>query len=199
MNTKLTNSIKGLLANFDSISTERKERLAQITGYIHSKRGKACLLNFICTHNSRRSQISQIMAMVAAKHYNITNIECFSGGTEATAFNHRAVEALQDFGFELEEKVKRGNPIFVWKEIPQVDFLSKVYNEKPNPRKDFCAIMTCSEADANCPLVLGAEKRISLPFIDPKEGDHKPDAQDYYEKAVLIIGTEILYAFSKFK
>jgi arsenate reductase len=35
--------------------------------------------------------------------------------------------------------------------------------------------MTCSEADKNCPIVLGALDRISLPYNDPKEADGTPE------------------------
>ena len=59
--------------------------------------------------------------------------------------------------------------------------------------------MTCSHADENCPVVTGMEKRISLPYNDPKDFDGTPQEAEKYSERVIEIGTEILYAFSQVK
>ena len=48
---------------------------------------KPIQLMFVCTHNSRRSHISQQRAQASAAYLNVDNVQTFSGGTEATAFN----------------------------------------------------------------------------------------------------------------
>ena len=69
------------------ISKERLEILEPIVNHISEeiKVNKRINLNFICTHNSRRSHLSQVWAQTIAKFYNINNVYCFSGGTEVTA------------------------------------------------------------------------------------------------------------------
>ena len=59
--------------------------------------------------------------------------------------------------------------------------------------------MTCSDADQNCPVVLGAEKRISLPYVDPKISDGTPEESKVYDERCLQIAIEQLYVFSKIK
>jgi len=51
---------------------------------------------------------------------------------------------------------------------------SKKYNDTANPKKDFCAVMVCSEADKSCPSVDGAELRVGMPYDDPKYFDGTP-------------------------
>jgi hypothetical protein len=41
------------------------------------------------------------------------------------------------------------------------------------------------------------EKRISLPYNDPKDFDGTPQESEKYAERVREIGTEILYAFSQ--
>ncbi|MFY7939046.1 MAG: protein-tyrosine-phosphatase, partial [Flavobacterium sp.] len=51
-----------------AVSEERKEMLDVLVEYIQSKvdLNKEIRLNFICTHNSRRSHLSQIWAQTMA-------------------------------------------------------------------------------------------------------------------------------------
>jgi arsenate reductase (thioredoxin) len=76
---------------------------------------------------------------------------------------------------------------------------SKVYSDPFNPSVGYAAVMTCSHADENCPLVIGAETRISLPFNDPKDFDGTPQEIEKYHERVLEIGREICFAFSQVK
>ena len=72
---------------FETISPERKAILLPLINFIQEKVNKKqeIRLNFICTHNSRRSHLSQVWAQTAAAHFNVKNVFCYSGGTEATA------------------------------------------------------------------------------------------------------------------
>lgn len=189
---------------FEEIPNERKIILNQLTRFIQAKKelNESIDLNFICTHNSRRSHIAQLWAQAAAAYYGIENVRCFSGGTEATAFNPRAVKALQDAGFIITKTKEGENPVYEVRytngEVPVIAF-SKTYNDPFNNTKDFAAIMTCSHADENCPLVLGASERIALTYNDPKEFDATPQETEKYTERVHQIGREIFYVFSQLK
>ncbi len=196
-------TIDKLVREFDQITDERKSAISHLKMYVAKKKqeGKKVLLNFVCTHNSRRSHISQIWAQTAAYYYGIENVETFSGGTEETAFNARAVTAMKQAGFDIATIKDDKNPVYKVKfsnHAPALTVFSKKYNDDFNPTSDFAAIMTCSHADENCPFIPGA-KRIALTYDDPKDFDGTPlEAAKYIERAYQI-GREILYAFSQVK
>ena len=204
LHNTLDKTVRSLANNFSTISPERKEILKQLTDFVQAKarNQEKIELVFICTHNSRRSHISQIWAQAAAAYYGIGNVVSYSGGTEATAFNPRAVKAMQEAGFKIDSTSEGTNPIyevsFAENADPVITF-SKKYDSASNPQKGFAAIMTCSHADENCPVVFGMEKRISLPYNDPKDFDGTPQEADKYSERVKEIGTEIFYAFSQVK
>ena len=204
MLSTLQTKIDQLITEFDQIPTERKETLKELTTFVQKKinTNEPAYLNFICTHNSRRSHLSQLWAQAAAHYYGVKNVFCFSGGTEATAFNPRAVKAMQEAGFNISITKDGENPVyevrFASDATPIVAF-SKKYDDSFNHNKDFAAIMTCSHADENCPLVLGASGRIALTYDDPKEFDGTPLEAAKYSERVHQIGREILYAFSQVK
>ncbi len=204
MLSTLQTKIDQLTKEFDQITSRRKDELQKLTVIVQNKikAGKPVYLNFICTHNSRRSHLAQLWAQAAAHHYDIKNVFCFSGGTEATAFNPRAVKAMQEAGFNITKTKENDNPVYEVRfasEAPPIIAFSKKYDDPFNHNKDFAAIMTCSNADENCPLVLGASSRISLTYDDPKEFDGTPQEEAKYKESVLRIGREILYAFSEIK
>lgn len=200
----LTNTVEKLTREFDSISAERKELLHQLVNFVEKKvkASQPVNLNFICTHNSRRSHVSQIWAQAAAHYYHVPNVFCYSGGTEATAFNPRAVKAMQEAGFSIQMTKEGENPLyevrFAEGAEPVIAF-SKKYDDPFNHNQDFAAIMTCSHADENCPLVVGASGRVALTYNDPKEFDGTPQEAAKYSERVHEIGREILYAFSQLK
>lgn len=189
---------------YDQIPLDRKNTLKQLFAFIEKKlkTREPITLNFICTHNSRRSHIAQLWAQTAAAYYGINNVSCYSGGTEATAFNPRAVKAMQDSGFTITKTKEGENPVyevhFADGAEPVIAF-SKTYDNPFNHNKDFAAIMTCSLADENCPLVAGASARIALTYDDPKEFDGTPQEADKYAERVHQIGRDIFYAFSLIK
>jgi arsenate reductase (thioredoxin) len=201
---QLQHTIEKLVSEFNQIPHERKEIIKQLTDFVSHRRksGQKILLNFICTHNSRRSHISQVWAQTAAHYYGIENVETFSGGTEATAFNPRAVAAMKNAGFEIAAQKEGNNPVYEVKfadDAPALTVFSKKYDDAFNPKKDFAAVMTCSHADENCPLVIGASGRIALTYNDPKDFDGTPQESKKYTERVHEIGREILYAFSQVK
>jgi arsenate reductase (thioredoxin) len=200
----LHSAVEKLTKEFSLIPEKRRETLRELTRYVQEKidARQPVYLNFICTHNSRRSHLSQLWAQAAAYYYGIDDVACFSGGTEATAFNPRAVKAMQEAGFDITKTKEGENPVyevhFAERADPVIAF-SKKYDDPFNHNKDFAAIMTCSHADENCPLVLGASARIALTYDDPKEFDGTPQEAAKYAERVQQIGREILYAFSQVK
>lgn len=197
-------TIQKLLTEFGQITTNRRTLLQQLTDFISAKRisNEKILLNFICTHNSRRSHISQIWAQTAAHYYGVENVETYSGGTEATAFNPRAVNAMRNAGFEIITKKNGINPVYEVRfanNAAPITVFSKKYDDAFNPAKDFAAIMTCNHADENCPLVVGASARIGLTYNDPKDFDGTSQESEKYAERVMEIGREILFAFSQAK
>ena len=190
--------------NFESISEERKIVLQPLVEYIQSKASnqQEIRLNLICTHNSRRSHLSQVWAQTAAAHYGIKNVFCYSGGTEATAMFPMAAKTLAKQGFQIKTIAEGNNPIYTIKyasnEHPIIGF-SKTYDDDFNPQSEFVAIMTCSQADGGCPFIPGAEKRIPITFEDPKAFDNTPQQAEKYEERSLQIATEIFYVFSQIK
>lgn len=199
---QIENTIASL--NLEAISNERKQILQPLIDYIQSKisENKNANLNFICTHNSRRSHLSQVWAQAAAHFYKIKNVYCYSGGTAATALFSMAAKTLEQAGFEIEVLSEGKNPVYAIKydanEHPIIGF-SKTFDHPFNPKSEFAAIMTCSQADANCPFIAGAEKRIPVKYDDPKAFDNTPQQAEKYEERSNQIAAEMFYVFSKIK
>lgn len=194
--------IDAFLDEEDTISALRKEQLQKIARHIEEKvRANVPVnLTFICTHNSRRSHMSQIWAQTAAVYYDIPKVKCFSGGTEATAFNTRSVRALRTAGFDIEQQDETKNPVYKVYFDDNKNFLngfSKKYSDASNPQKDFAAVMTCSSADKACPLVAGAIARFAIPYLDPKVADNTDNEVQKYNERCKQIATEMFYLFSR--
>lgn len=202
----LYKTIEDTLTSLDVslISAERKEILQPLIEYIQNKMNNNAVvnLNFICTHNSRRSHLSQVWAQTISQYFDIANVFCYSGGTEATALFPSAAKALESSGFKIDTLSKESNPVYVIKfsEVahPVIGF-SKTYDNSFNPSSQFAAIMTCSSADKGCPFISGAEKRIPVTFEDPKAFDNTPQQAEKYKERSLQIATELKYVFSKLK
>jgi len=190
-----------VMKEFSNISDDRKVQLKKFALFAETKikSGEEASLLFICTHNSRRSHMSQIWAQVAANYYGLKNVKTYSGGTEATAFNIRAVDALKRAGFQITKTSEDKNPIYNVRYNDTDTALyafSKKYNDAANPQSNFCAIMTCSQADKTCPLISGQSMRIALPYEDPKFFDGTPDESKMYDIRCKQIATEMFYVFS---
>ncbi|SDM47373.1 arsenate reductase [Catalinimonas alkaloidigena] len=193
-----------LPGEFSQISTERKELLHQIGDYVVTQRqaGRPAKLLYVCTHNSRRSQMGQLWALAAANYYGVGEIQTYSGGLETTAFHPNAVKALRQAGFMLAGHGQPQNPTYeahLGKGMPQVLMYSKKYDDAQNPHEEFVAIMVCSEADGSCPIVPGAEERVSLPYDDPRYYDGTDAEAAQYAATCRLIARETFYLFDYIK
>ena len=202
MNTKINEIIAQL--STENISEERKAILQPLIQFISSKLSKneEVRLNFICTHNSRRSHLSQIWAQTMAYYYQIENVFCYSGGTEATAMFPKISETLTNQGFEILKLSETENPVYAVKFAENehaVICFSKKYDDDFNPKSEFVAILTCDSADENCPIVYGAETRIPIKYEDPKKSDGTPEMNETYFNRSLEIATEMKFVFENLR
>ena len=202
MYPNLEKTIKSI--SFIEVSKERKEVLNPLVDYIQNKvnSNQDIRLNFICTHNSRRSHLSQIWAQTMAFQFAIEKVFCYSGGTEATAMFPKVAETLKNQGFEIQKLSQENNPIYEVKfdesQAPITCF-SKVYSDDFNPKSNFGAIMTCNNADEGCPIVFGAEARFPVKYNDPKAFDGTELMDEKYAERSLEIASEMYYVFSQIK
>jgi arsenate reductase len=197
--SKTIDIIKGI-----AVPNERKEVLYPLVEYIQNKvnTSEEIRLNFICTHNSRRSHLSQIWAQTMAFHFGIDTIFCYSGGTEATALFPKVAETLTHQGFQIQQLSQDQNPVYAVKfdnnQQPIIGF-SKTYFDDFNPKSNFAAIMTCSNADEGCPMVFGAEARFPIKYEDPKAFDGTEVMNEKYTERSLQIASELYFVFSQIK
>ncbi len=198
----LSNTIESIAKM--AVPNERKAVLQPLVDYLQNKvnRNDEIRLNFICTHNSRRSHLSQIWAQTMAFHFGIKNVFCYSGGTEATAMFPKVAETLVHQGFDIQQLSENENPVYAVKfdenQHPIICF-SKAYFDDFNPKSAFGAIMTCNNADEGCPLVLGAESRFPIKYDDPKAYDGTELMNVKYAERSLQIASEFFYVFSQLK
>jgi arsenate reductase len=191
-----------ILGEMDRISPERKETLNEISELISSRLelGEDANLTFICTHNSRRSHMSQLWSQTAAYYYGIDNVFAFSGGTEETACNTRTVSALRRVGFSVVSTTEGENPVYLIKysdDRPPMKTYSKLYNHNDNPQEDFIALMCCSKADRQCPIVQGASSRFAIHYVDPGECDDTSEEMAAYDDRCREIAREMFYIMSR--
>ena len=187
-----------------AVSDERKQVLQSLAEYIQNKvnTNEEIRLNFICTHNSRRSHLSQIWAQTMANFFGVKNVFCYSGGTEATAMFPKVAETLQNQGFEILKLSETENPVYAIKfdkNEHSVICFSKKYDHDFNPKSHFAAILTCDSADENCPIVFGAEARIPIKYEDPKKSDGTSEMDETYFNRSLEIATEMKFIFENCK
>src|SRR6478609_9304752 len=198
---EIENYIKDLTKRFDQIPAERKEILSSISIYVQQQlaKGKHAELIYVCTHNSRRSHFGQVWGKTAAAYYNIPNINTYSAGTEATAMNANAINALKRVGFAIHTEKEGTNPLYKVEydnTSSAIYCFSKTYKDESIPSQDLCAIMTCTEADGNCPFIPGTALRVSCPYEDPKAFDGTPQQDEQYDARCRQIALENLYLFS---
>ena len=197
---KIQKTINSLQVN--RIPDSRKETLKLLIDHIQSKVeiGQSIRINFVCTHNSRRSHLAQVWAQTAAYHFNIKNVFCYSGGTETTALFPTITGTLKKQGFQIEMLSQDENPVYAIKyadnEMPIIGF-SKTIDNELNPKSEFVAVMTCDSANEACPFVPGADLRIPITYEDPKRFDGTNIQEEKYEERSLQIASEMYYVFSK--
>ena len=181
------------------VSNKRAIVLNEIVNYINKKRSenKISKLNFICTHNSRRSQFCQFWATFFSNYYNI-RCEAYSGGTVETEVYKSVVNNIRDYGFNISFK-ECNNPIYSikFKNVNLGNYFSKFYYDFKNPKNEFAAIMTCSDAEKTCPFVEGSEIKFYLPYEDPKKYDKSKSEKNDYKKTSEKIASEMNFLFYK--
>lgn len=186
------------------LSEERKDLLLQIADtFVDEYLDREKLnLNFICTHNSRRSQLAQVWCFYAIEYFKLKNIFSFSGGTETTAFHRNTVKTLQQAGFEFNvEDFSHQNPKYLVSfkgcKNPLMAF-SKTFD---NPINDYpyIALTTCDSADKNCPFIPDAIYRFHLPYTDPKISDTSENTKETYLAVNKLIAGEMYFLFEEIK
>ena len=183
------------------VSNKRVFLINEIVNYIYKKtsENKIPKLNFICTHNSRRSQFCQFWASFFSNYYNI-KCEVYSGGTVETEVHKSVLNNISDYGFNIIFK-ECNNPTYSIKFKNQNlgNYFSKFYYNFENPKNEFAAIMTCTDAENNCPVVEGSEIKFSLPYEDPKKYDKSKNEKNEYKKTSETIASEMNYLFKTIK
>ncbi|WP_224484335.1 protein-tyrosine-phosphatase [Robertkochia aurantiaca] len=186
----------------ENISSDRKDILDEIIGSLQSllNKDKGLNLTFVCTHNSRRSHLSQVWAQTMAHYFETERVYCYSAGTESTALFPVVAETLKKQGLTIVKLSEGKNPVYSIKSGPGIKPVigfSKTLDHPYNPEKGFAAIMTCSSANESCPFVPGASARLALEYEDPKAFDGTPQQLEKYEERSKQIATELKYIFSK--
>ena len=192
-------------SEIDTIASARKGELQHLSDYVSQciSSGRQAKLTFVCTHNSRRSHLTQIWAQITAAYLGVHAVHTFSGGTEVTACNPRTVAALKRCGLRFSNHdASNANPHYIAafseSEPPMICY-SKIFNEAPNPTSNYCAIMTCSHADENCPIAMGCDLRLPIRYDDPKISDDTPAEVATYDERCAQIAREMFYAMSRVK
>lgn len=201
MNNDLQQYLEKVAPLGNQISEERKIELGRLSSFIKEQltdKGNA-QLDFICTHNSRRSHLTQIWAQIAAYHHGL-NIQCYSGGTEATRIYASTIKALEKAGIDMVKLSDSENPIYSVRyndtAAPLIAF-SKTFDHPMNPSEGYAAIMTCGHAEENCPYIPTAAARIAITYVDPKHSDGSPEESQVYGETCKLIATEMFYVMSQ--
>ena len=196
--------LKSIKDNLDKDPTDRHQEYIQLLSkwiFTETKKGKKVHLNFICTHNSRRSQFAQVWCHVVQKWLGIDVAESYSGGTEVTACNERTIKALKRAGLSS-ESTGSDNPHYIINDTEldlNLSLWSKVFDDPANSSERFAAVMTCDHADQNCPYIPGAAIRIPLTYTDPKYADGTEEEDLAYDRTCAIIATDMIRLFSLVK
>lgn len=199
---KLQPYVHEVAAEVNLVPAERHAVLDAVVAQIRAQlaAGKTADLTFICTHNSRRSHMSQIWAQTAAYYYGLDKIRAFSGGTQATECNCRTITAMRTAGFTIEDATTNTyNPIYLVRYAenrPPIRAYSKLYNADGNPAQNYIALMTCSAADKSCPVVEGSIARFAIHYVDPRLCDDTPTETIAYNERCREIAREMFYIMS---
>jgi len=194
--------VQEVAAELHLVPSARKPVLDKIAADIQRRldAGQPAYLTFICTHNSRRSHMSQIWAQTAAYHYGLADVHAYSGGTEVTACNCRTITAMRRAGFNVEDATAGDNPLYLVHyahDRPPIRAYSKLYNADDNPKQEFIALMTCSSADLKCPTVEGSIARHAIHYIDPRLCDDTPTETKAYNERCREIAREMFYLMAQ--
>lgn len=182
-----------------------EEKLDALSGWIadQMKQNRKISVNFICTHNSRRSQFAQVWFSLVQRWAGLEIADSFSGGTEVTACNERTIAALERVGLHITpDNPDSDNPVYqIFNDRPEpvLKLWSKVYDDPYNPSENFAAVMTCDHADQNCPFIPGASVRIPLTYTDPKYSDGTDEETQAYDLTCKQIASDMIRLIQKLK
>jgi arsenate reductase (thioredoxin) len=198
MYKSITDLIEAL--NTQLIPLERLVLLNPLKSFVQNElaaNGHVSLV-FICTHNSRRSHLSQVWAQLMANYYRRHGVTSYSAGTEATAVYSQTLETLMGHGCVGSKLSEGNNPIWALRfdeQAPPLICFSKALDHPFNPDRNFGAIMTCDSADEACPFVPGASARFPIRYSDPKASDGTDSMVQTYHERSLEIAREMKYIF----
>ena len=204
MSKTLKEYVKIILKNIDmGLEKNRKDKLVKLAQIIkiNHEQQNIVKITFICTHNSRRSQFSQVWAYISSLYFKLDFIKPFSGGIEIDTVNLNVINSFINTGLKIEKKQK-GEEVYLLKSLKNdkgISLYSKLSNCSLNPSKHFIAIMTCSDADQMCPVIKGADKKISLPYSDPRVSDNTGLEKEVYNQTCSIIAKEMFYLMKQVK
>jgi arsenate reductase (thioredoxin) len=192
---RLARSVDEFLSERDAIHPLRQANLRSVAVYINGDLvacGAARVL-FLCTHNSRRSQIAQAWGLAAAARFDVP-IVCFSGGSAPTHVHPSSMAALASLGFEV-RALANGRFMVGHSATGRVELWSKRYQDASSGQ-DFIAIANCSQADEGCPSIPSARRRLAMLFDDPRVADGRPDEAEVYATCARTIGRELVSLFA---
>ena len=81
INDTLSRFINTVEHSFNQIAESRKDVLRNLADFIKKDLDakSSTQLNFICSHNSRRSHLAQVWAQIAAHRYGLPQVQSYSG------------------------------------------------------------------------------------------------------------------------
>ncbi|TNE80711.1 MAG: protein-tyrosine-phosphatase [Bacteroidetes bacterium] len=179
----------------EGLSAERQELWQKAAQAVVEKEAKA--MNFICTHNARRSVISQSLAAALAHQYGFSEMQFYSGGAESTFIHPNSLALLQKIGFEVKEVKAGNNPVNTAgfaSDAQPLQLFSKTFDDASSS-EPYVAILVCSKGDAACPFIPDAKARILIPFEDPGAYDGTEQAAEAYLATAKLILNELHYFF----
>lgn len=184
-----------------NVEPERQLILDSLIGVIQEQisANKELTINFVCTHNSRRSQFAQFWATVMVSYFDVQHVSCFSSGVEVTALHANVVNTFKNIGVKVNRSGEE-NPMYALtyaEKAAPIKMFSKLLEDQTNPQQGFIAVMTCAEADEGCPFVSGAIARIPLRYEDPKRFDGTNEVEKAYATTSQLIANEMKYVFSR--
>lgn len=198
MNSPLFPGLARYLMDGPAVHPARASMLSALVDAIQARSLRTDVV-FVCTHNSRRSQIAQVMAAATAIHIGI-DVTTWSAGTAVTACHANAVAALQRAGVQItaEKVALPDNPLYACRLGPEhtVNCWSKRFDDPTLPAADSIAVMVCAGADEACPTLPAATSRIPLRYTDPRHADGTRDAGDAYDTCVATIASEMMWVMS---
>lgn len=144
-------------------------------------------LLFVCTHNSRRSQLAEAWALDVFR--DVPGLRVRSCGTERTQCHPNTASALASGGWTVTETAP--GSYRVERNGISANLHSKTLDDLPSGER-VVAFMTCAEADEACPAILGALARIPWRYSDPKIYDGTPAALDAYVETSNAVQRDLL-------